>query len=285
MHLLELADELQRRLSGLGRLQWAREECEPLELSSDERDLGGDLRAAAPCPGPGSSPRRSRGAGALARAHRRARDRPVQSILHDAALVEIAKRRPDIAAQLEQIRGVAPSACTATPPRVLQVIAEGRDRAHRAAAARRKPPAPRPERRAADRAWRGPGARPHTRSRACLRAAGRQSRPPGDRRSQREGLASPTCARCAAGGASSSALSCWICSTAASRCPSATGSCGYCAEHGIRCRESLFDVLVHFEERHIHRDHDEPDDPADHDDHQGSSIEVSAFTDASTRSS
>src|ERR1039457_2598495 len=38
VHLLELAAELERRLDGLGRLQWAYEECEPLELSSDERD-------------------------------------------------------------------------------------------------------------------------------------------------------------------------------------------------------------------------------------------------------
>jgi len=38
VHLLELASELERRLDELGRLQWAREECEPLALSSDERD-------------------------------------------------------------------------------------------------------------------------------------------------------------------------------------------------------------------------------------------------------
>ena len=38
MHLLELADELQRRLGAIGRLEWAREECEPLARSSDERD-------------------------------------------------------------------------------------------------------------------------------------------------------------------------------------------------------------------------------------------------------
>src|SRR5436190_1538797 len=38
VHLLELAAELERRLIALGRLQWAREECEPLESASDERD-------------------------------------------------------------------------------------------------------------------------------------------------------------------------------------------------------------------------------------------------------
>src|SRR6201996_3897998 len=37
-HLLELADELQRRLAESGRLQWAREECRRLEGATDERD-------------------------------------------------------------------------------------------------------------------------------------------------------------------------------------------------------------------------------------------------------
>ena len=48
VHLLELAAELERRLAELGRLQWAHEECEPLERSSDERDPESDLRAPAP---------------------------------------------------------------------------------------------------------------------------------------------------------------------------------------------------------------------------------------------
>ncbi len=38
VHLLELASELQRRLSASGRLLWAREECRALELVCDERD-------------------------------------------------------------------------------------------------------------------------------------------------------------------------------------------------------------------------------------------------------
>src|SRR6185437_5484511 len=37
-HLLELATELERRLQAIGRLGWAREECEPLQHASDERD-------------------------------------------------------------------------------------------------------------------------------------------------------------------------------------------------------------------------------------------------------
>src|SRR5207237_879888 len=37
-HLLELADELQRRLRETSRLEWAREECRRLESATDERD-------------------------------------------------------------------------------------------------------------------------------------------------------------------------------------------------------------------------------------------------------
>src|SRR3984957_10390608 len=39
VHLTALAAELERRLQDMGRLQWAREECEFLEKVSDERDL------------------------------------------------------------------------------------------------------------------------------------------------------------------------------------------------------------------------------------------------------
>src|SRR5688572_5861052 len=37
-HLLPLADELQKRLSGRGRLDWAREECVAIARATDERD-------------------------------------------------------------------------------------------------------------------------------------------------------------------------------------------------------------------------------------------------------
>ncbi|MGH2843812.1 MAG: ribonuclease D, partial [Solirubrobacteraceae bacterium] len=37
-HLMQLADELQRRLRERGRLEWAVEECRRLERASDERD-------------------------------------------------------------------------------------------------------------------------------------------------------------------------------------------------------------------------------------------------------
>jgi ribonuclease D len=107
VHLLELAVALERRLAELGRLEWAREECEPLQDASDERDLEA-VFARLP---------RVRGLSAPSQTIARelvrwreelaaAQDQPVQRILADAALVEIAKRRPTSSAKLEQIRGV-----------------------------------------------------------------------------------------------------------------------------------------------------------------------------------
>jgi ribonuclease D len=130
VHLIELADELERRLSALGRLQWARQECEPLELSSDERDLDAIF----------SRLPRARGLSPASQAVARAlvqwreqtaerRDRPVQSVVHDAALVEIAKRRPTTPAQLKEIRGVAQSLLYRNAAEVLRVIADARNRA------------------------------------------------------------------------------------------------------------------------------------------------------------
>jgi ribonuclease D len=106
VHLLALAGELEARLTTLGRLQWAREECEPLALASDERDLDA-VFARLP---------RLRALNASSRAIARellewregtaaAQDRPVQSVLADAALMEIAKRRPASERDLTQIRG------------------------------------------------------------------------------------------------------------------------------------------------------------------------------------
>jgi ribonuclease D len=107
VHLLELAGALERRLAEIGRLEWAREECLPLQESSDVRDLE-TVFARLP---------RVRGLSAsgqtIARELVRWRedvaathDQPVQRVLADAALVEIAKRRPTSPAKLEQIRGV-----------------------------------------------------------------------------------------------------------------------------------------------------------------------------------
>src|SRR6476661_6858802 len=95
LHLLQLSAALQDRLEKLGRLEWAREECRTLESISDERDTS-EIFARLPRVN-GLDP------GQRAVAHElvawreetaREQDRPVGSILGDAPLVEIAKRRP-----------------------------------------------------------------------------------------------------------------------------------------------------------------------------------------------
>jgi ribonuclease D len=107
VHLLELAAELERSLAALGRLEWAREECEPLERSSDERDPEVIF----------SRLPRIRGLSAAARPVARElvewrertaarQNRPVQTVLSDVALMEIAKRTPSSRGELERIRGV-----------------------------------------------------------------------------------------------------------------------------------------------------------------------------------
>jgi len=106
VHLLALAGELERKLAALGRLQWAREECQPLAHASDERDLDVVFARLPRVRGLSSS---SRGiARELLEWRERSaaeQDRPVQSVLGDAVLMEIAKRRPSSERELEQIRG------------------------------------------------------------------------------------------------------------------------------------------------------------------------------------
>jgi ribonuclease D len=110
VHLLELAAELERRLAALGRLEWAREECEPLERSSDARELE-TIFARLPRIAALSGPARSVARELVEWRERTAErnDRPVQSVLGDAALMEIAKRRPQEKTELERIRGLGPA--------------------------------------------------------------------------------------------------------------------------------------------------------------------------------
>jgi ribonuclease D len=123
VHLLELAAELERRLTELGRLRWAREECKPLERSSDERDPEA-IFARLP---------RVRNLSASARPIARElvawreqiaarQDRPVQSILSDAALMEVAKRRPSSQSALEQIRGIGAGAARRRAEELLAAV-------------------------------------------------------------------------------------------------------------------------------------------------------------------
>ncbi len=146
VHLLEMAAELERRLSELGRLEWAREECEPLARSSDER-VPEAIFARLP---------RIAGLSAYARPLARElvewreqtaarQNRPVQGVLSDATLVEIARRRPSTQGELEKIRGVGTSGNARRAQELLAVIARGLERPPDPPPQTPRPPAPKPD--------------------------------------------------------------------------------------------------------------------------------------------
>jgi ribonuclease D len=125
-HLLELADELQRRLRSTGRLEWAREECRRLEDATDERD---PETAWERLPRIGQLDPRSRAVARELAAWRErtaaAEDRPVGSILADPPLAELAKRQPSNVRGLEQTRGIHPSTVRKRGDAILDAIARG----------------------------------------------------------------------------------------------------------------------------------------------------------------
>jgi ribonuclease D len=127
-HLLELADEIQRRLEQTGRSDWAREECRRLESATDERD---PETAWERLPRVGQLDPRARAVARELAAWRErtasAEDRPVGSILADPALVEVAKRRPSSLRGLEQIRGIHPSGIKRRGEAILAAIELGLD--------------------------------------------------------------------------------------------------------------------------------------------------------------
>ena len=125
-HLLELADEVQRRLRESGREAWAREECRRLESATDERDPDSAWER---LPRVGQLDPRSRAVARELAAWREraasAEDRPVGSVLADPALVELAKRHPSNLNALEQIRGIHPSGIRRRGAAILEAIAAG----------------------------------------------------------------------------------------------------------------------------------------------------------------
>jgi ribonuclease D len=126
VHLLELSDELQRRLADSGRLEWAREECRRLEQATDERDpetAWERLPRVAQL-----DPRARAVARALAAWRERTaatEDRPVGSVLADPTLVEIAKRQPSNTSGLEHIRGIHPSGIKRRGDAIVAAVVEG----------------------------------------------------------------------------------------------------------------------------------------------------------------
>jgi ribonuclease D len=146
VHLTALAREIERRLEQTGRLRWAREECEFLERMSDERDLE-TIFARLP---------RVRGMSVTSQGIARElvawreqtaadRDRPVQSVLSDAALVEIAKRKPSSIGKLEEIRGVAQNSLRKRGAELLEAVRKGAERGELPLEQGPRPPAPVPD--------------------------------------------------------------------------------------------------------------------------------------------
>lgn len=145
-HLVELASEIEQRLEKLGRLEWAREECHFLEQVSDERDLDVVFERL-----PRVRGLSAQGQGvARELVHwrertARERDRPVQSVLGDNALVEIAKRQPTSARKLEEIRGVPQGSLRRGADQVLAAIERGRERERQPLKGGPRPALPQPE--------------------------------------------------------------------------------------------------------------------------------------------
>jgi ribonuclease D len=126
VHLLQLADELHRRLSETERLEWAREECRRIESATDERDPDGVWER---LPRIGQLDPRSRAVARRLAAWRErtasSEDRPVGSVLADPALVEAAKRHPSDADGLASIRGIHRSIIRRRGEAILEAIEQG----------------------------------------------------------------------------------------------------------------------------------------------------------------
>jgi ribonuclease D len=129
LHLTELTDALQSALTARGRLDWALEECRMLEEASDEREPNTIFKR---LPRINSlEPAQRAVALELVRWREetaRENDRPVPSVLADAPLVEVAKRRPSSLDRLAQIRGLNESTLRRRGRAILGVVERGRAR-------------------------------------------------------------------------------------------------------------------------------------------------------------
>jgi ribonuclease D len=128
-HLLQATSALQERLAARGRLEWAREECRVLAGATDDRDP--DVIFAR-LPRVNSLDPKVR---AIARElvewreeTARAQDRPIPAVLSDAALIEVAKRKPGAIGQLEQIRGINEATLRRRGKAILASVERGRAR-------------------------------------------------------------------------------------------------------------------------------------------------------------
>jgi ribonuclease D len=126
LHLLEMAETLERRLETSGRLEWAREECRVLEQASDAREPP-QLFARLPRIGSLSPSQRAIAYELVVYREQLAetQNRPAGTVLSDVAIIELAKRAPRTPEQLEQIRGINPGSLRRRGTDLLAVIADG----------------------------------------------------------------------------------------------------------------------------------------------------------------
>jgi len=128
LHILQLSARLQERLEAMSRLQWAVEECRFLEEIRDDRAADTVFEKLPRVGGLEPAVR------AVARelvvwreeAAREA-DRPVSSVLQDATLVEIARRRPKSVDRLTQIRGLHEGTLRRRGADIIAAVARGRE--------------------------------------------------------------------------------------------------------------------------------------------------------------
>ena len=127
VHLPALAGALQERLRESGRLEWAREEAHRVERASDERD---PLEAYRRLPRIAQLDPRARAVARELAAWRERTaaelNRPVGHVFPDASLVEVARRKPTSAAEMEQIRGVDARTVRRRADEMLAAIERGR---------------------------------------------------------------------------------------------------------------------------------------------------------------
>jgi ribonuclease D len=128
LHLLQLAQALQDRLNGMGRLEWAREECRFLEDATDIRDVD-TVFDRLPRVNSLDPPQRAVARELVAWREQTARegDRPIQTVLSDAGLVEVAKRRPKSLERLKQIRGINESTMHRRGKALIEVVERALD--------------------------------------------------------------------------------------------------------------------------------------------------------------
>ena len=129
LHLVQLAERLQAELADLGRLDWAREECRALEAVNDNREpdvIFGRLPRVG-----GLDPAVRAVARELVEWREETAeraDKPVSTVLPDAPLVEIARRRPKDLNRLQQIRGLHEGTLRRRGKEILAAVERGAER-------------------------------------------------------------------------------------------------------------------------------------------------------------